>query len=58
MKMGKGIYPGRGNVETVFPEHEQWKIKGYSPCGWIKARGIPGSLEKFKTAFATDIVVA
>lgn len=37
--MGKGIYTGRVNEETMFPEHEQWKIEGYSSWGWLKAKG-------------------
>ena len=26
--MGKGIYTGRVNLETMVPEHGQWKIEG------------------------------
>lgn len=30
-------------METMFPEHEQWKIEGlFNLCGWIKAGGCQG----------------
>lgn len=47
--MGKGIYTGRVNVETMSPEHEQWRLTKYT----VKSQRISGSLEKFKKVFAT-----
>ena len=51
--MANGIYTGRVNLETVFPVHGWWKIKGLFNAV-DKSQRIWGSLEKFRKVFATD----